>query len=411
MSSNKVSWSYKILGISKAEKLSPEVLKTAYKKVARTWHPDLNSHRLDEATEKFKEIQQAYNSLLYMIEKEGGQLPAGVLNAHEFFKHFGFDRLAEITEETLEDISMDRAVMGLGANVSGAVGALDGKLMGKLKLWARGPDYRSDVKTLDSLGHFTDAAIKNILEYALVYEKADTVEKRKKAFSVHEYTTHDTDPYDQKLAEIIRGWVSENYVRTRSLGWVHRSKKENLMVRLRKDLSAAAASIPDSKEVRDLISRVDDCIGEKNLKDAGVALGKVVGILKKSLEDSFEGKMDSVGAKGDSPEKNLTNARKKLKSSEDELAAIAKRCGVAADVIEALAKNDSAKEDNPVLELVSDRVIAVASEIRALTELLSKVGDQVKSANGGKKATATRRIDNIISFLASAASDIEVFAS
>lgn len=35
-------------------------IKSAFRKLALQWHPDKNAHRLDEATEKFKEIQAAY---------------------------------------------------------------------------------------------------------------------------------------------------------------------------------------------------------------------------------------------------------------------------------------------------------------------------------------------------------------
>src|SRR5579872_6018629 len=52
---------YQILGIPKS---SPEKdVKSAYRKLARKWHPDANPNSQKEAEEKFKEIQEAYDVL------------------------------------------------------------------------------------------------------------------------------------------------------------------------------------------------------------------------------------------------------------------------------------------------------------------------------------------------------------
>ncbi|MDE2571151.1 MAG: J domain-containing protein, partial [bacterium] len=52
---------YKILGLSKdaAEK----DIKSAYRRLARKWHPDVNPNDKAQAEEKFKEIQEAYEVL------------------------------------------------------------------------------------------------------------------------------------------------------------------------------------------------------------------------------------------------------------------------------------------------------------------------------------------------------------
>jgi molecular chaperone DnaJ len=50
---------YEILGVSKSA--SAEELKSAYKKMAKKWHPDVN--KSPEATEKFKEVNEAYSVL------------------------------------------------------------------------------------------------------------------------------------------------------------------------------------------------------------------------------------------------------------------------------------------------------------------------------------------------------------
>ena len=42
---------------------SADEIKRAFKKLALKWHPDKNADNLDEATERFKEIQAAYSVL------------------------------------------------------------------------------------------------------------------------------------------------------------------------------------------------------------------------------------------------------------------------------------------------------------------------------------------------------------
>ena len=52
---------YELLGLEKTAAF--EDIKTAYKRQALIWHPDKNSDRLDEATERFKSISEAYKVL------------------------------------------------------------------------------------------------------------------------------------------------------------------------------------------------------------------------------------------------------------------------------------------------------------------------------------------------------------
>ncbi|MDQ2816578.1 MAG: J domain-containing protein [Candidatus Eremiobacteraeota bacterium] len=52
---------YKILGVSK--NANAKEIKTAYRKLARQWHPDVNPTRKKEAEEKFKDISEAYEVL------------------------------------------------------------------------------------------------------------------------------------------------------------------------------------------------------------------------------------------------------------------------------------------------------------------------------------------------------------
>lgn len=61
---------YEVLGVS--ENASEEEIKKAYRALSRKYHPDanVNNPNKDQAEEKFKEIQQAYQQIMY--EKEHG---------------------------------------------------------------------------------------------------------------------------------------------------------------------------------------------------------------------------------------------------------------------------------------------------------------------------------------------------
>src|SRR5215471_9891435 len=52
---------YKILGVPKTA--NAKEVKSAYRKLAREWHPDVNPTRKKQAEEKFKDISEAYEVL------------------------------------------------------------------------------------------------------------------------------------------------------------------------------------------------------------------------------------------------------------------------------------------------------------------------------------------------------------
>ena len=52
---------YKILGVEKTA--TEDEIKSAYRKLAMKWHPDRNPDNLEEAKNKFAEINEAYETL------------------------------------------------------------------------------------------------------------------------------------------------------------------------------------------------------------------------------------------------------------------------------------------------------------------------------------------------------------
>ena len=52
---------YTILGVEKSANTSE--IKKAYRKLAIKWHPDKNPNNKEQATEKFKQIAEAYDVL------------------------------------------------------------------------------------------------------------------------------------------------------------------------------------------------------------------------------------------------------------------------------------------------------------------------------------------------------------
>ena len=53
---------YEILGVKRGA--SNTEIKSAFRKLAKIWHPDLNPGRIDEATAKMKKLNAAYSLLI-----------------------------------------------------------------------------------------------------------------------------------------------------------------------------------------------------------------------------------------------------------------------------------------------------------------------------------------------------------
>lgn len=61
---------YQVLGVSRSA--SDDEIKKAYRNLSRKYHPDanINNPNKDQAEEKFKQVQQAYDQI--MKEKQSG---------------------------------------------------------------------------------------------------------------------------------------------------------------------------------------------------------------------------------------------------------------------------------------------------------------------------------------------------
>ena len=66
---------YQVLGVSRSA--SDDEIKKAYRNLSRKYHPDanINNPNKDQAEEKFKQVQQAYDQI--MKEKQSGAAGAG----------------------------------------------------------------------------------------------------------------------------------------------------------------------------------------------------------------------------------------------------------------------------------------------------------------------------------------------
>ena len=66
---------YQVLGVSRSA--SDDEIKKAYRNLSRKYHPDanINNPNKDQAEEKFKQVQQAYDQL--MMETQSGGAGGG----------------------------------------------------------------------------------------------------------------------------------------------------------------------------------------------------------------------------------------------------------------------------------------------------------------------------------------------
>ncbi len=86
---------YEILGVSR--NATPDEIKAAYRRLAKKYHPDMNPDNKEEATEKFKELSEAYEVLMdpekrALYDKYGHDGVSGKFRGGNFtwedFSHF-----------------------------------------------------------------------------------------------------------------------------------------------------------------------------------------------------------------------------------------------------------------------------------------------------------------------------------
>ena len=84
---------YDILGIP--NNANEDTIKKAYRKLALKWHPDKNPNNIEESTEKFNDISEAYEVLSNNQKRNKYDTFGSVnneehnnVNAQEIFKHF-----------------------------------------------------------------------------------------------------------------------------------------------------------------------------------------------------------------------------------------------------------------------------------------------------------------------------------
>ncbi len=90
---------YKVLGVSRDA--TDEEIKKAYRALSRKYHPDanVNNPNKEQAEERFKEIQQAYNQI--MKEKEQGYSQSDFGAGFGGFGGYGYgSRTEDVSEET-----------------------------------------------------------------------------------------------------------------------------------------------------------------------------------------------------------------------------------------------------------------------------------------------------------------------
>lgn len=98
---------YAVLGLSR--NATDEEIKKAYRALSRKYHPDanVNNPHKEQAEEKFKEIQQAYQQIMY--EKEHGTSGYGHSGGAygdfgDFFGGFGYEQPRRSQEQDSESI-------------------------------------------------------------------------------------------------------------------------------------------------------------------------------------------------------------------------------------------------------------------------------------------------------------------
>lgn len=108
---------YQVLGVSRSA--SDDEIKKAYRSLSRKYHPDanINNPNKDQAEEKFKQVQQAYDQI--MKEKQSGAAGAGGYGGAEAAAHTAAAPMVEHMvvdrEQVIHLEQVDRLVVSMAA--------------------------------------------------------------------------------------------------------------------------------------------------------------------------------------------------------------------------------------------------------------------------------------------------------
>jgi len=136
---------YKILGVSNTS--SEDEIKTAYRKMARKFHPDVSDD--PKAEEKFRDITKAYETLSDPTKRREYDNANSGFNSGSSFSSSNFPNNFNETFSNPQDFSADNAndILNLFKNEFEKAKHADKKMTDFLR--ETDPDYRSKEKTKD----------------------------------------------------------------------------------------------------------------------------------------------------------------------------------------------------------------------------------------------------------------------
>ena len=105
---------YQVLGVSRSA--SDDEIKKAYRSLSRKYHPDanINNPNKDQAEEKFKQVQQAYDQI--MKEKQSGAAGTGGYGGAGSSSSYGGSSYGVVDREQVIHLEqVDRLVVSMAA--------------------------------------------------------------------------------------------------------------------------------------------------------------------------------------------------------------------------------------------------------------------------------------------------------
>lgn len=109
---------YRILGVLPSS--SEEEIKQAYRKLVKRWHPDVN--KSPQATEKLKEINEAYDALMnHKVENNDMLYKSPIFNGH-LWNSFNFK---DIFDFSFVELNFEPSVSELKINFEGHINEIE----------------------------------------------------------------------------------------------------------------------------------------------------------------------------------------------------------------------------------------------------------------------------------------------